>query len=114
MGIPPAALGSGFGKSSSTQSEAASETLRMTTQSWAQILSEVLLDIYRLLHDGESDKIIVVFPSIQSHKEMKSLFDGGILTFDAYKAWISNASAIPSAHMERNDPRIVQESPQGS
>lgn len=81
----------------------------MTTQSWAQILSEVLLDIYRLLHDGSSEEITVVFPSLQSHKEMKSLFDGGILTFDAYKAWISNASAIPSAQMERKDPRIVEE-----
>ena len=106
MGVPLSILEGSSTRASASVTEMSDNTLAFSLMRLKRSLSETLVDVYRLCFLGQKkgnknkeDKdeadadqyvadIGVMFPSLQRWDSVKTLFDTGLLSYDAYKEFL--------------------------
>lgn len=107
MGVPPYLVGIPQTGAVTALVTTAGDQLRLTSERFRYILTQLLLDVYELLYETR-EGLTVVFPSMQDSAQMKELFSGGVLTYEAYCDFISGNMELSARALEKKDPRAVE------
>lgn len=93
MGVPPSGLGVG-GTHTALEAAASEGVLKSTLQRFRRAVTRCLLDVYVGLY-GQKENLTVFFPSLLNTATAKSLFDGQILTYEAFCDHIRTIYSLP-------------------
>ena len=106
MGVPAMSIGMENSHVSASVSQA-DVTLRHTLSRFRHMLSRSLMEVYTLLY-GRRDGMVVVFPSLMTDAEAKDLFTRNVLTYQAYKEYVTQMYTVSPVNMEKRDPRLAE------
>lgn len=107
MGVPPYLVGIPQTGAVTALVTTASDQLRLTSERFRHVLSQLLLDVYELLYDTR-EGLTVVFPSMQDRADMSDLFSRGVLSYDTYSEFVATDMAITRGSLEKRDPRLAE------
>lgn len=106
MGVPAMSIGMENSHVSASVSQA-DITLRHTLSRFRHTLSRTLMEVYTMLY-GRRDGMVVVFPSLMTDAEAKDLFTRNVLTYQAYREYVTQMFTLCPASLEKHDPRVSE------
>lgn len=123
FGVTADSLGMGRkgGHSSAEALHMQTQVTRETTERWKQVLSRALVGIYNLIWltggadvdverargDTPLTDITVVFPSTVPRVVFDTLFEHNIITYGAYRQYLSDTYQLPLSEFKPDDPRLA-------